>query len=115
MLYVGHDRETEGRRLFASFDCVAFAELVRRARYFRARHDPGGYAALPCKRLGNSCCSHDAGSQHVFPGQHTTPEDLLDMMERECVTFALGVPTIWTAVVAALERSPSGGSSRRRA
>jgi acyl-CoA synthetase (AMP-forming)/AMP-acid ligase II len=46
------------------------------------------------------------GANMVFPGQHTTPEDLLDMMEREHVTFALGVPTIWTAVAAALERSP---------
>ncbi len=42
----------------------------------------------------------------VLPGQHTAPEDLLDMMERERVSFALGVPTIWTAVVNALETSP---------
>jgi fatty-acyl-CoA synthase len=46
------------------------------------------------------------GANMIFPGQHTMPEDLLDMMEREHVTFALGVPTIWTAVAAALERSP---------
>jgi acyl-CoA synthetase (AMP-forming)/AMP-acid ligase II len=46
------------------------------------------------------------GANMVFPGQHTAPADLLDMMERECVTFALGVPTIWTAVLAALEESP---------
>jgi fatty-acyl-CoA synthase len=46
------------------------------------------------------------GANMVFPGQHTTPADLLDLMERERVTFALGVPTIWTAVLAALEESP---------
>jgi len=46
------------------------------------------------------------GADMVFPGQHTAPADLLDMMELERVTFALGVPTIWAAVLAALEASP---------
>ncbi len=46
------------------------------------------------------------GANMIFPGRHTTPENLLDMMERERVTFALGVPTIWTAALAALEASP---------
>jgi hypothetical protein len=34
------------------------------------------------------------GANMVFPGQHIAPADLLDMMERERVTFALDAPTI---------------------
>jgi acyl-CoA synthetase (AMP-forming)/AMP-acid ligase II len=46
------------------------------------------------------------GANMVLPGQHTTAENLLDIMECERVTFALGVPTIWTAVLGALETNP---------
>lgn len=46
------------------------------------------------------------GANMVFPGPHQGAEDLLDLMERERVTFALGVPTIWNAVLNALQAQP---------
>lgn len=46
------------------------------------------------------------GANMVFPGPHLSAEDILDLMEREQVTMALGVPTIWTAVLNALEAQP---------
>jgi fatty-acyl-CoA synthase len=46
------------------------------------------------------------GAGLVFPGPHLGAENLLDLMERERVTLALGVPTIWSAVLDALEAQP---------
>ena len=35
------------------------------------------------------------GAKLVFPGPHLHPDDLLDLMQLEPPTLALGVPTIW--------------------
>ncbi len=43
------------------------------------------------------------GAKQVFPGPHMAGEDLLDLMERERVTLALGVPTVWMMVLLALQ------------
>jgi acyl-CoA synthetase (AMP-forming)/AMP-acid ligase II len=43
------------------------------------------------------------GAKQVFPGPHMAGEDLLDLMERERVTLALGVPTVWMMVLQALQ------------
>lgn len=46
------------------------------------------------------------GANLVFPGPHLAAEDLLDLMEREQVTLALGVPTIWMTIQQALDKTP---------
>ena len=46
------------------------------------------------------------GSKQVFPGPHLDAESLLDLYEKERVTFAAGVPTIWFALLEALEKNP---------
>ncbi|MDJ0951464.1 MAG: long-chain fatty acid--CoA ligase [Alphaproteobacteria bacterium] len=43
------------------------------------------------------------GAKQVFPGPHLDGENLIDLMAREQVTFAAGVPTIWLGIAAALE------------
>lgn len=46
------------------------------------------------------------GTKLVFPGPQLEAEGLLDLIERERVTLATGVPTIWFAVLQALEDNP---------
>jgi fatty-acyl-CoA synthase len=38
------------------------------------------------------------GAKLVMPGPHLDPASLLDLMEREAVTIAAGVPTIWLGI-----------------
>jgi fatty-acyl-CoA synthase len=44
------------------------------------------------------------GAKIVFPGPHLGAEDLLDLMQQEPPTLALGVPTIWMGLIQAYER-----------
>jgi acyl-CoA synthetase (AMP-forming)/AMP-acid ligase II len=46
------------------------------------------------------------GAKVVLPGCHADPEGLLDLIERERVTVAGGVPTVWIGVLDALEKNP---------
>ncbi len=46
------------------------------------------------------------GAKHVFPGPFLDAENLLDLFESEKVTFAGGVPTVWMAIIDALEKHP---------
>ena len=46
------------------------------------------------------------GARQVFPGPHLDAENLLDLFEREQVTFTGGVPTIWMSVLQALRKEP---------
>lgn len=46
------------------------------------------------------------GSKHVLPGRNLQPETLLDSLESEQVTLTGGVPTIWLAVLNALDCHP---------
>ena len=46
------------------------------------------------------------GAKLVFPGPHLHPEDLLDLMQAEPPTLALGVPTIWLGMIQAYEAQP---------
>ncbi|MBX3637590.1 MAG: long-chain-fatty-acid--CoA ligase [Rubrivivax sp.] len=45
------------------------------------------------------------GVKLVFPGPHLHPDDLLDLMQLEPPTLALGVPTIWMTLIQAYERA----------
>jgi fatty-acyl-CoA synthase len=47
------------------------------------------------------------GAAQVLPGPHLDPASLLDLFERERVTFSAGVPTVWLAVLAALDADPA--------
>jgi fatty-acyl-CoA synthase len=46
------------------------------------------------------------GAKLVFPGPHANPSSLLHLIEQEGVTVAFGVPTVWLAVAAELEKNP---------
>ena len=45
------------------------------------------------------------GVKLVFPGPHLHADDLLDLMQLEPPTLALGVPTIWMSMIQAYERA----------
>ncbi|MBA3541274.1 MAG: AMP-binding protein, partial [Deltaproteobacteria bacterium] len=46
------------------------------------------------------------GAKLVFPGPHLDPASLLDLLDRERVTIAAGVPTIWLGIREALDAAP---------
>jgi len=46
------------------------------------------------------------GARQVFPGPHLDGASLVDLLERERVTFSAGVPTIWAAVLRELDAAP---------
>ena len=46
------------------------------------------------------------GAKLVFPGPHLDAQSLLDLIEKENVTIATGVPTVWFTVLMALEKDP---------
>ncbi len=46
------------------------------------------------------------GAKQVFPGPHMGAHDLLEQMEKETITLALGVPTIWMQIQQALDAEP---------
>jgi acyl-CoA synthetase (AMP-forming)/AMP-acid ligase II len=46
------------------------------------------------------------GAKQVLPGPHLDAESLLDLCEHEQVTLSTGVPTVWMAVCAELDKSP---------
>ncbi len=47
-----------------------------------------------------------AGATQVLPGPHLDPASLLDLFQGERITIALGVPTVWLAVLQALDKNP---------
>jgi fatty-acyl-CoA synthase len=53
------------------------------------------------------------GVKMVFPGPHLHPDDLLDLIQQEPPTMALGVPTIWMTLIQAYEASLQDGSSNK--
>src|SRR5947208_2704395 len=46
------------------------------------------------------------GAKLVMPGPHLDPASLVDLFQREKVTIAAGVPTIWMAVLQYLDANP---------
>lgn len=46
------------------------------------------------------------GARQVLPGPNLDGESLLDLMEKERVNKACGVPTVWGGVLAELEKNP---------
>ncbi|MFO0694951.1 MAG: long-chain fatty acid--CoA ligase [Polyangiales bacterium] len=48
------------------------------------------------------------GAKQVFPGPHLDADNLLDLFESEQVTMAAGVPTVWLAILQALDKHPGG-------
>ncbi len=46
------------------------------------------------------------GAKQVFPGPHLDAESILDLFAGEQVTYSAGVPTVWMAVIDALEKNP---------
>jgi fatty-acyl-CoA synthase len=46
------------------------------------------------------------GAKQVFPGPHLDAKSLLDLFQREKVTFTAGVPTVWLGILEELDRNP---------
>ena len=46
------------------------------------------------------------GAKQVFPGPHLDAPSLLELVQRERVTVTAGVPTVWMAILAALDAQP---------
>ena len=46
------------------------------------------------------------GTKQVFPGPHLDPASLLGLVQDEKVTLTAGVPTIWLAILEALDKAP---------
>jgi len=53
------------------------------------------------------------GAKQVLPGPHLTGDAIADLIERERVTLAAGVPTIWNLVLRSLRQRPRDVSSLR--
>ncbi len=53
------------------------------------------------------------GVKLVFPGPHLHPDDLLDLMQVEPPTLALGVPTIWMTLIQAYDAAQAGESPNK--
>jgi fatty-acyl-CoA synthase len=47
-----------------------------------------------------------SGAKIVFPGPHLDAESLVDLMAKEHVTLAAGVPTIWISILQLLDQAP---------
>ena len=47
------------------------------------------------------------GAKLVLPGPFLDPPSVLDLMEKERVTMAAGVPTIWLGIVETLDKDPA--------
>ena len=56
-----------------------------------------------------------AGSRQILPGPHLDSPSLLELLEGERVTVALGVPTIWNGLLQLLEREPNAHALSLRA
>src|SRR5262249_27503411 len=46
------------------------------------------------------------GSKQVFPGSHLDAPSLLELLQDERVTLTAGVPTVWLALLQALDKEP---------
>jgi acyl-CoA synthetase (AMP-forming)/AMP-acid ligase II len=46
------------------------------------------------------------GARLILPGPNVDPESVLDLIQKEHVTLACGVPTVWLGVLSALEKNP---------
>ncbi len=109
VLHVGHHRAAEGRGLLAPLAGPALAggraarrqAIVRRAtrccRWCRcSTPTPGGWPTP--RRL--------VGAGLVLPGPKLDAVSVLDLLADEKVTISAGVPTVWMAVLQALDAEP---------
>lgn len=65
------------------------------------------------------------GAKQVYPTRFMTPQDLVELVQNERITYTAGVPTIWLGVlnflddhnydISSLRRIPVGGSAAPRA
>ena len=47
-----------------------------------------------------------AGAKQILPGQFLDPQSIVELLERERVTVAAGVPTIWAGILQYLDANP---------
>jgi fatty-acyl-CoA synthase len=52
------------------------------------------------------------GATQVFPGRHLDAESIAELLQREQVTLAAGVPTIWLGLLQLLDKAPGSQDLR---
>ncbi|MBL8331006.1 MAG: long-chain-fatty-acid--CoA ligase [Rubrivivax sp.] len=87
---------------------VLHSLVGNQADYWGMRHSDALMPVAPmfhANAWGTPYAAVMMGVKLIFPGPHLHPEDLLDLMQQEPPTLALGVPTIWLGMIQAYERS----------
>ncbi len=84
-----------------------------RARRARGGHHDAGRPDVPRQRLGPPLHRRDGGARQVLPGPRLDAGEPRRLPSRsEGVTVTAGVPTVWLALLAALDANPARTTSR---
>ena len=108
MLHVGNDREAQGSSYSHRALALHSLTMALPDQLDCSCHD----TVLPAMSMfhangwGFPLRSDHDGQQAGFAGRNLQPESLLDLLEGEQVTLTGGVPTIWLAVLNALDCHP---------
>ena len=60
---------------------------------------------------GYPFCATTAGAKITYPGPDLSPKGIVDLIERERVTFSAGVPTVWLGIAQYLAEHPEADVS----
>ena len=110
VLHDRHDRDAEGRALFASLDGAPHARPGAHCPLgFRVTAEDAMLPVVPmfhANAWGYPYTCAMVGAKLVFPGPHLDPSSLLEDFEQERVTVTAGVPTIWMGILQLLDDEP---------
>ena len=109
VLHVGHDRTAQGRGLLAPGAGAAFADggAADSNGASAQGHGPASGADVPRQRLGAALCRRRSSARGwCCPARSWIRSSVLDLIADEQVTLTAGVPTVWMAVLQALDAEP---------
>ena len=66
---------------------------------------------VPCRRMGLPVLRHHRRRQDHLPGPDLSPKGIVDLIEKERVTFSAGVPTVWLGIAQYLAEHPEADVS----
>ena len=114
VLHVGHDRQPEGRAVFAPLDRAACVRrrAARRDEPVRDGRRAASRADVPRQRMGLPYAVPLTGGKLVLPGKDLDGKSLYQLMEAERVTFSAGVPTVWLGLLNYMRARPACASRR---
>ena len=108
VLHVGHDRQSEGRALFASLERSAHHDVAadRGVRPFLARRHDADRADVSCQQLGTGVLgARWSGSALVLPGAKLDGASVYELLNDYKVTCTGAVPTVWLLLLQYLEKT----------